>query len=51
MSAFGGKADIIVGKADIAPARGALLMALGTSMADTEPEGFTSIYETEDFFV
>ncbi len=29
----------------------ALLMALGTSMADAEPEGFTSIYETEDFFV
>jgi len=26
-------------------------MALGTSMADAEPEGFTSIYETEDFFV
>jgi hypothetical protein len=29
----------------------ALLMALGTSMADQEPEEFTSIYETEDFFI
>jgi len=29
----------------------ALLMALGTSMAEAEPEGFTSVYETEAFFI
>ena len=29
----------------------ALIMALGTSMADAEPEEFTSIYETDNYFI